>query len=42
MIITYSHLSDNLHCNPKLFANDTSLFSTAHNITKAATDLNND
>ena len=31
-----------IHCNPKLFANDNSLFATVHNISKATNDLNND
>ena len=35
-------LSDGLQCNPKLFADDTSLFATVHNIKKAKNDLNND
>ena len=35
-------LSDGLQCNPKLFADDTSLFATVHNIKKATNDLNND
>ena len=33
-------LSDGLHCNPKLFADNTSLFATLHNIKKATNDLN--
>ena len=31
-----------LQCNPELFADDTSLFATVHNIKKAKNDLNND
>ena len=31
-----------LKCSPKLFADDTSLFSTVHNINEATNDLNND
>ena len=35
-------LSDGLHCSPKLFADDTSLFARVHNMNKATNDLNND
>ena len=35
-------LSDDLKCNPKLFADDTSLFSIVHDIDEAKNDLNND
>ena len=35
-------MADCLQCNPKLFADDTSLFATVHNINKATNDLNND
>ena len=41
-LIYINDLSDGLKCNPKLFADDTSLFSTVHNINEATTDLNND
>ena len=41
-LIYINDLSDGLQCNPKLFADDTSLFATVHNITKATNDLNND
>ena len=40
--IYINDLSDSLHCKPKLFADDTSLFATVHNIKKATNDLNND
>ena len=35
-------LSDGLQCKAKLFADDTSLIATVHNIDKATNDLNND
>ena len=35
-------LSDNLITNPKLFADDTSLFSIVHDANATANDLNND
>ena len=35
-------MSDGLQCDPKLFADDTSLFATVHNTKKATNDLNND
>ena len=38
----YQWLSDGLQCNPKLFADDNSLFATVPNIKKATNDLNND
>ena len=41
-LIYINDLSDGLQCNPKLFADDTSLFATVHNIKKATNDLNND
>ena len=41
-LIYINDLSDGLQCNPKLFADDTSLFATMHNINKATNDLNND
>ena len=41
-LIYINDLSDGLECNPKLFADDTSLLATVHNIKKATNDLNND
>ena len=41
-LIYINDLSDGLQCNPKLFADDTSLFETVHKIKKATNDLNND
>ena len=41
-LIYINGLSDSLASNPKLFADDTSLFSVAENMTKSANDLNND
>ena len=41
-LIYINDLSDGLQCTPKLFANDSSLFATVHNINKATNDLNND
>ena len=41
-LIYINDLSDDLQCDPKLFADDTSLFATVHNIKKATNDLNND
>jgi len=41
-LIYINDLSDGLKCNPKLFADDTSLFSTVYNIDEATNDLNND
>ena len=35
-------LTDNLKCNVKLFANDTSLFTIVHNPDHAASDINHD
>ena len=41
--LTYiNNLSDGLTSNPKLFADDTSLFSVIHNINSTANDLNSD
>ena len=37
-----NELADELWCNAKLFADDTSLFSVMHNIDSAAAELNND
>ena len=34
-LIYINDLSDGLQCNPKLFADDASLFATVHNIKKA-------
>ena len=41
-LVYINDLSDGLQCNPKLFADDTSLFAAVHNIKKATNDLNND
>ena len=41
-LIYTSDLSDGLTANPKLFADDTSLFSVIHNINSIANDLNSD
>ena len=41
-IIYITDLSNGLQCHPKLFAGDTSSFSTVHNINTATNDLNND
>ena len=41
-LIYINDLSDDLTPNPKLFADDTSLFSAAQNINSATTDLNSD
>ena len=41
-LIYINDLSDGLQCNPKLSADDTSLFASVHNINKATNDLNND
>ena len=35
-------MSDNLSSNPKLFADDTSLFSVVHHISQSGINLNND
>ena len=40
-LIYINDLFDGLQCNPKLFADDTLLFATVHNIKKATNDLNN-
>ena len=41
--LIYIHdLSDGLNANPKLFADDTSLFSVVQNINSTANDLNSD
>ena len=40
--IYINDLSDGLQCNPKLFADDTSLFARVHNINNAKNDLNHD
>ena len=40
--IYINDLSDGLTSNPKLFADDTSLFSVIHNINSTANDLNSD
>ena len=41
-LIYIKDLSDGLTSNPKLFADDTSLFSVIHNINSTANDLNSD
>ena len=41
-LIYINDLSDNLITNPKLFADDTSLFSIVHDPNATANDLNND
>ena len=41
-LIYINDLSDGLTANPKLFADDTSLFSVIHNINSTANDLNSD
>ena len=41
-LIYINDLLDGLQCNPKLFADDTSLFSMVYNITEATNNLNND
>ena len=40
-LVYINDLSDGLQCTPKLFADDTSLFATVHDINKATNDLNN-
>ena len=41
-LIYINDLSDGLQCNPKLLADDTSLFATVYNISKTTDNLNND
>ena len=41
-LIYITDLSDGLNCNPKLFVDNTSLFSTVYNINEATNTLNND
>ena len=41
-LIYINDLSDGLTSNPKLFADDTSLFSVVQNINSTANDLNSD
>ena len=41
-LICINDLSDNVQCNPKLFADDTSLFSTVKDPERTANNLNND
>ena len=41
-LIYVNDLSDDLTSNPKLFADDTSLFSIVQNINSTKTDLNKD
>ena len=42
LLIYINDLSDNLHCNPKLFADNTSLFSPIKVPERTANNLNND
>ena len=42
LLIYINDLSDNLASNPKLFADDTSLFSVVKNVDASNIDLNND
>ena len=41
-LIHINDLSDNLKANPKLFADETSLFSIVHDLNVSANDLNHD
>ena len=41
-LIYINDLSDGLQCNPKLLADDTSLFATVYNMNKTTDNLNND
>ena len=41
-LIYINDLSDGLSSNPKMFADDTSLFSVVHNVYDSCNDLNND
>ena len=41
-LIYINNLSDNLSWNPKLFADDTSLFSVVHDISQSGINLNDD
>ena len=41
-VIYINEFSDGLNSNPKLFANDTSLFSVVQNINSTVNDLNSD
>ena len=41
-LIYINDLSDNLSSNPKLFADDTSLFSVLHDINQSGINLNDD
>ena len=41
-LIYINDLADGLQCNPNLFADDTSLFSTVYDINEATNSLNND
>ena len=41
-LVYINHLTDNLICNVKLFADDTSLFTIVHNPDQAASDMNHD
>ena len=41
-LVYLNELTDNLKCNAKLFADDTSLFTIVHNTDHAASDMNHD
>ena len=41
-LIYINDLTDNRHCDIKLFADDTSLFTLVHNEIASAQDMNND
>ena len=41
-LIYINNLPEDLQSNPKIFADDTSLFSTAQDITTSTVSLNND
>ena len=41
-LVYINDLTDNLKCNVKLFADDTSLFTIVHNPDQAASDMNHD
>ena len=41
-LICINNLFDGLQCNPKLFADDSSLLTTMRNINRATNDLDND
>ena len=41
-LIYMNHLAENLSSNPKLFANDTSLFSVARELNTSLNEINDD